>query len=83
MGTRVGLICFSSALRPLNFFLVQNLIAAKPRGRPSVVTTKLECIRIPQTVWNVLRPFLPFTLTLQVEPINSGFSLLNENSVVS
>src|SRR5499427_1849408 len=83
MGTRVGLIFFFSALQPLNFFLVQNLMAAKPGGNPSVVTAKLECIKTPQTVWNVVRPFLSFLLTLQVEPINSGFSLLNENSVVS
>jgi hypothetical protein len=83
MGTRVGLIFFLSALEPLNFFLVQNLMAAKPRGSPSVVTTRLECIRIPQTVRNVMRPFLFFPLTMQVEPISSGFSLFNENSVVS
>jgi hypothetical protein len=48
-------------------------------SRPSL--NALE--RIPQIVRNVVRPSLPFTLTLQVEPINSDFSLLNENSVAS
>src|SRR5882762_1888624 len=48
MGTRVGLIFFLSAAVPLNFFRVQNLTAAKPSGSPSVVTAKLECIRMPQ-----------------------------------
>ncbi len=50
MGTRVGLIFFLRAFVPLNFFLVQNLTAAIPRGSPSVVTTRLACCRIPQTV---------------------------------
>src|SRR5215471_11548001 len=49
IGTRVGLIFFFSAAVPLNFFRFQNLMAAKPRGRPSVVNARLECIRMPQT----------------------------------
>jgi hypothetical protein len=35
---------------PLNFFRDQNLIAARPSGKPSGVTTRLECIRRPQAV---------------------------------
>lgn len=38
-------------VRAMNLSLLQNLIAASPSGRPSVVTTKLECIRIPQDIW--------------------------------
>src|SRR5260221_14399284 len=49
MGTRVGLIFFLSAAVPLNFFQVQNLTATIPSGSPSVVTARLECIRMPQT----------------------------------
>lgn len=37
-----------SALVPLNFLRVQSLIAANPSGRPSVVTARLECMRMPQ-----------------------------------
>ena len=29
---------------------LQNLIAASPSGNPSVVTTRLECIKMPQPV---------------------------------
>lgn len=36
--------------RALELFRVQNFNAASPRGRPSVVTARLECINIPQTV---------------------------------
>src|SRR5206468_1205733 len=50
IGTRVGLIFFLSALVPLNSFLVQNLMAEIPNGSPSVVTTRLECIRMPHVV---------------------------------
>ena len=50
MGTRVGLIERLRALAPLNFERVQNLMAASPSGRPSVVTAKLECIRMPRMV---------------------------------
>jgi hypothetical protein len=38
--TRVGLIFLSAAV-PLNFFRVQNLMAASPSGSPSVVTARL------------------------------------------
>ena len=50
IGTRVGLILLLSASDTLNFLRDQNLIAVRPRGSPSVVTAKLECIRIPQPV---------------------------------
>ena len=50
MGTRVGLIFFLSAAVPLNFLRDQNFTAANPSGSPSVVTARLECISIPQTV---------------------------------
>src|SRR5712691_7538033 len=56
MGTLVGLIFFLSAAVPLNFFLVQNLMAANPSGTPSIVTARLECIRMPQTVCDLRRP---------------------------
>jgi hypothetical protein len=41
---------FLSAAVPLNFFRVQNFTAANPSGSPWVVTARLECISIPQTV---------------------------------
>jgi len=47
-GTGVGLIFFLRAAVPLNFCRVQNLMAAKPKVSPSVVTTKLECISNPR-----------------------------------
>jgi len=34
----------------LNSSRVQNLTAVSPKGSPSVVTARLECIRMPQTV---------------------------------
>ncbi len=74
IGTRVGLIFRFSAVVPLNFLRVQNLIADSPSGSPSVVTATLECIRIPHCV----RPAV-----LPVKPIRSGFSRLKLNSVVS
>ena len=75
MGTRVGLIFFLRALQPLNFFLVQNLMAASPRGNPSVVTARLECIMIPQIVRNRDRPTSSRPqLMLLVMPTSSGFS---------
>src|ERR1022692_411150 len=76
IGTRVGLIFFLSALHPLNFFLVQNFTAAIPSGRPSVVTTRLECISRPHTVCMRRRPAwsLPL-LTLLGAPIDRESSL--------
>ena len=56
IGTRVGLIFFLSALQPLNFFRVQNFMAASPSGSPSVVTARLECIRMPAHHVVVMRP---------------------------
>ena len=44
------LIFFLSAAVPLNFERVQNLTAEGPKGRPSSVTARLECIRSPHTV---------------------------------
>ena len=61
------------ALVPLNFLRVQNLAAARPNGTPSVVTTKLECSKSPQTVRVVGRPsFLRPTIILCVLPIGRG-----------
>ena len=75
MGIRVGLIFFLSAAVPLNFFRVQNLTAANPSGTPSIVTARLECIRMPQTVCDLRRPALPPPLfMLLVMPIASEFS---------
>jgi hypothetical protein len=48
--TRVGLIFFLSALVPLNFSRDQNLIAVSPSGNPSLVTARLECIKMPHAV---------------------------------
>jgi len=76
MGMRVGLTFFLSAAVPLNFFRVQNLTADNPSGSPSIVTTRLECIRMPQTVCDLRRPALSRPLLmLLVMPIASGFSL--------
>ncbi len=55
IGTRAGLIFFS-AFAPLNFSRDQNLIAVSPSGNPSVVTARLECIRMPQAVYCRGRP---------------------------
>src|SRR5260221_14531351 len=79
MGTRVGLIFFLSAAVPLNFFRVQNLTAASPSGSPSVVTARLECIRMPQTVCDLRRPALSRPLfILLVIPIACVLSLIGE-----
>src|SRR5215471_17367148 len=40
IGTRVGLIFFLRAAVPLDFSRVQNLTAARPKGKPSVATAK-------------------------------------------
>ena len=75
MGIQVGLIFFLSAADPLNFFRVQNLTAANPSGTPSIVTARLECIRMPQTVCDLRRPALSRPLfMLLVMPIASDFS---------
>jgi hypothetical protein len=47
-----------NARRIMNFFGVQNLTAASPSGSPSIVTARLECIRMPQTVCDLRRPAL-------------------------
>ena len=39
-----------SGVGSLNSFLVQNLMAEIPNGSPSVVTTRLECMRMPHVV---------------------------------
>lgn len=76
MGIRVGLIFFLRAAVPLNFFRVQNLTAANPSGTPSIVTARLECIRMPQTVCDLRRPALSRPLfMLLVMPIAADFSL--------
>ncbi|MDF0584969.1 hypothetical protein [Bradyrhizobium yuanmingense] len=64
-----------SAAVPLNFFRVQNLTAANPSGTPSIVTARLECIRMPQTVCDLRRPALSRPLfMLLVMPTTSDFS---------
>jgi hypothetical protein len=55
IGTRVGLILRLSAFAPLNFLRDQNLIAANPSGKPSVVTARLECIKMPHAVYSLGR----------------------------
>ena len=50
IGTRVGLISGSRQPCPLNFCRFQNLIAASPNGRLSVLTAKLEFISNPHGV---------------------------------
>jgi len=73
MATRVGLIFFFSAAAPLNFSRVQNLAAVRPSGSPSLVTAKLECIRMPHTACDRRRPALSRPLlTLYVKPIARG-----------
>src|SRR5471032_1057417 len=44
IGTCIGLIAFLSALHPLNFLRVQNVMAANPNHKLSGVTARLECI---------------------------------------
>lgn len=57
---------------PLELLRVQNFIAASPSGKPSLVTAKLECIRMPQTVCDLRRPALSRPLLmLLVIPIAS------------
>jgi hypothetical protein len=65
-------------LVPLNAVRCQNLVAARPRGRPSVVTARLECRRSPHTVWVTCRP-----LTNDRRPIPAGVPRVKLNSVVS
>ena len=75
IGTRVGLIFFFKAAVPLNFRRVKTLTAAKPSGTPSVVSAKLECMRMPQTVCDRTRPaFSRPLLTLLVIPIAADAS---------
>ncbi len=62
IGTRVGLILRFSAAVPLNCWRDQNLMAAKPSGRPSIVTARLACMRRPQTVCILKRPVLSLPL---------------------
>ena len=50
IGTRVGLIRRFRAFVQWNVSRFQNMIAARPSGRPSRVATGLECIRMPQLV---------------------------------
>jgi hypothetical protein len=50
-----GWMCRLSSEQPLNRLLVQKFTAARPSGKPSVVTTKLECIRTPHCVSTLLR----------------------------
>lgn len=50
MGSRVGLIYFSSAAVPLNFIRVQNFVAERPRGRPSASSEARMHRKRPHTV---------------------------------
>lgn len=50
------MIFFLGAAVLLNFFRVQNLTTANPGGTPLIVTARLECIRMPQTVCDLRRP---------------------------
>jgi hypothetical protein len=70
MGTRVGSIFFFSELVLLNFFRLQNLIAHRSSGSPSLVTARLECTSIPHTVCFRSRPAL--SLRLLVSPVAEG-----------
>ena len=73
IGTRVGLTRRLSAFVPLNLARVQNLIAARPSGSPSVVTAKLACISSPQTVCILSRPSASRRLgAVVIAPIRSG-----------
>ena len=84
IGTRVGLTFLLRALVPLNFFRVQNLAAAIPSGKPSVVAARLECINSPHTVCMRSRPDLSLPLlTFVVKPTASERLRFQVNSVVS
>src|SRR5947209_2398776 len=65
IGTRVGFTDRFSALVILNLLRVQNLIAVSPSGKPSTVTARLECIRMPHSVCCRGRPSL-------VHPVKRG-----------
>lgn len=42
---------------PLKRSSVQNLVAQSPNARPSMVTARLECIRIPRAAYCSVPPF--------------------------
>ena len=44
----MGFIFRFNALVPLKFLRVQNLMASSPKGMPSVVSARLECISKPR-----------------------------------
>src|SRR5690242_20675958 len=69
------------SIGPFEFLSRPELHGANPRGSPSVVTTRLECIKMRQTVIGVRRPalFLPPVVTV-VLPIDSALSRLKVNS---
>ncbi len=61
---------FFKALAPLNCFLVQNLIAVTPNGRPLVVIAILECINIPHFLYCIGLPNKSLLVgTIRVNPI--------------
>jgi hypothetical protein len=82
IGSRVKLIFFLSAAIPLNFFRVQNLTAASPSGSPWVVTARLECIKIPQTVCS-LSTFLISTAVYVFSGLGIGPILANQRNALS
>lgn len=59
MGTRVALMLRLSALVPLSLLRFQNLRVHSLCGRPCSVIARLECIKMPQTVWRATRPMRP------------------------
>jgi hypothetical protein len=61
---------------PFEFLSGPEFDGASPSGSPSIVTARLECIRMPQTVCDLRRPALSRPLfMLLVIPIASVFSL--------
>src|SRR5689334_21697365 len=61
--------------RPLEFLPGPELNGRQPSGTPSIVTARLERIRMPQTVCDLRRPALSRPLfMLLVMPIASDFS---------
>ena len=72
---RIDLL-LESVSQPLNFFWFPELDRRQTSGRPSGVTAKLECIKIPQIVWFRGRPrFARRLLTLCVISMGCILSL--------
>src|SRR6195952_3890570 len=80
MGRRADFFFFSAVV-PSCSTRLQNLIAHSPRGKPSGVSAKLECIKTPHFLPEIACPFLRTEPPLR--PTDSGSSRMYENSVVS